>query len=461
MSKPKPKTPAVATLPTAGEILNHENSAAIEKFHRMTLRQQLDLVLATAGEDRVNLLFLSNRFQALVQAMPAPEILFTVEEAGLDMALPILAATNHEQFTFLTDFLCWNKEEINPQAIIDWLQILVECGEEKIQEWLAKVDSEWLILILKSLVNIYKCDDEGNPPEPLEAGQLYTIDGMYYFEFLHSAAIDSLETILSIFRDEDPDGFRGILEAAIWTDGHEMQLFAAHFRQSRLSEWGFPAWDEATEIYQYFPAAKRRQVVKELEQGLTEWAELRPIIRSPIKQADEKGFLALTLQQVDDGKRTARFSRELVLLANKVQVADGLEGISAAEKVRQAAIKAMGYVTLGLAELSANNPLKAAALIGRVHTERLFQVGFSQVQDVHRAARALVKHARLATMGIDRLVSPDREIFLGLLAPQPKFFQARDYSQKLNYVDFQEPEQIMRCRDVLQRIERMVAAPDE
>ncbi|MDZ7265350.1 MAG: DUF6178 family protein [candidate division KSB1 bacterium] len=130
--------------------------------------------------------------------------------------------------------------------------------------------------------------------------------------------------------------------------------------------------------------------------------------------------------------------------------------MSAAEKVRHAATKAMGYVTLGLAELSGNNPTKAAALIGRVHTERLFQAGFSQVQDLARAARRLVQQAGLTADDIDQLVSPDREILLGLLALQPKFFQEKENPVRLGYIDFQEPEQVMRCREVLQRLEQMM-----
>ena len=248
MSKIVRKADDKQNLLAISEILKAKDNSGIEKFNALTQKQQLELVLDSSGRERVELLYLSDRFASLVQAMPAPEILFTSEEVGMDVALPILAATNHEQFTFLTDMLCWNKGEINLQAIVDWLQVLVECGDDKIQDWLAKVDPEWLILILKSLVNIYKCDEEGEPPDIPEANNLYTIDGLYYYEFLDFGAIDPLQTILSIFRDEDPDGFRGIMEAAIWTDVREMEIYASHFRQSRLSEWGFPELDEAVEV---------------------------------------------------------------------------------------------------------------------------------------------------------------------------------------------------------------------
>lgn len=444
-------------LPSASDILKAKDNQGIQKFNSLTFKQQLELVMDTTGRDRFELLYLSDHFASLVQAMPAPEILFTSEEVGMDVALPILAATNHEQFTFLTDMLCWNKDEINPQAIVEWLQILVECGEDKIQEWLAKVDPEWFIIILKSMVNIYKCDDEGDPPDIPEANNIYTIDGMYYFEFLDSNAIDPLQTILSIFRDEDPDGFRGIMEAAIWTDIREMEIYASHFRQSRLSEWGFPELDEAVEVYQYYTPQEREKVAQELERGLSEWAEMSPVPSYPIKLKDQKGFLATCLKHVEDGRRTARFSQELVLLANKVQVADGMENLGALENIRLSSKKAIGYVTLGLAELSGSDPLKASELIGRVHTERLFQVGFSQVQDLARKAHQIVKQDWM-TENPDanvRLDSIDRNILKGLLSSKPKFYVGDKSLTANDYVDFQEPEQMQKCWELLKRIEQL------
>ena len=445
-------------LPTINEILNSKDNLGIQKFNSLNFKQQLELVLNSTGKDRLELLYHSDRFNSLVKAMPAPEVLFTCEEVGMDMAMPIIAATSHEQFTFLTDFLCWNKDEINPKAIVDWLQNLAECGEDKIQEWLAKVDPEWFILILKSTLNIYKCDDEGDPPDIQDANYLYTIDGMYYFEFLDSQAIDPLQTILLIFRDDDPDGFRGIMEAAIWTDIHEMELFASHFRQSRMSEWGFPEYDDAIEIYQYFTLEHRKKVVRELEKGLKEWSDLSNISHYPVKLEDQTGFLTTCLKNIDDEKVMARFSKELVLLANKVQVADRMDNIGGLENIRVSSRKAMGYVTLGLAELSSNDPRKAAELIGRVHTERLFQVGFSQVEDLARKANQLIKYGRLAENpgAIDQLKSPDREILKGLLNSSPKFYMGDETVTTNAYIDFHEPNQVERCLQALKRIEKEI-----
>jgi hypothetical protein len=459
MSKIIHKTDDDQHLPSVSDLIHARDNSGVEKFNALTLQQQLDLVLGASGRERVELMYLSDRFKSLVTAMPAPEILFTFEEVGMDVALPIIAATNHDQFTFLTDMLCWKKDQVCPEAIIEWLAILVECGEEKIQEWLAKVEPEWFILILKNLVTIYKCDEEGEPPNIPEADYLYTIDGMYYFDFLESHAIDPLQTILSIFRDEDPEGFRGIMEAAIWTDIRETELFAAHFRQSRLSEWGFPELDEALSIYQYFTQDERKKVIQELEKGLSEWTDFGFAASYPMKLRDQRGFLADCLKLVEDGERMARFSQELVLLANKVQVADEMAKIGALENIRLSSKKAMGYVSLGLAELSGANPHKASELIGRVYTERLFQVGFSQVQDLKRMARKIARTYSLKKKPelMNQIPSPDREILKGLLKKQPQYFAHAQPPATDEYIDFHEPEQIQKCWTILKNLDKVMS----
>jgi len=441
-------------LPAVKKILTSKDRQLAKKFNQLSLEQQLELVLDASGPDRLQLLQLSDHFNKLVRAMPAPEVLFTYEEVGAEDALPMLAATSHEQFSFLTDLFCWDKDGIKSDQTIEWLQILVDCGEAKVRDWLNHVDPEWFIVIFKSLVNIYKCDEEGNIPDYLQEKNIFTLDGVYYFECIFPRLTSALQTILTIFRDEHPEGFSGMMEAVIWSDLTEIQEHAAHFRQSRLAEWGFPELDEAVEIYQYFSPTERKKVVQLLESELKEWQEIGVAPRYPIKFQDREGFLANCLQHVRDSHRLARFSRELMLLANKVQIADGMKEPGVLENLLAASKKTSGYVTLGLAELSGSDPVKGAELIGRVHTERLFQVGFSQVQDLAREAKKIVKQFHLTQDAdlFNQLGSPDQEILMGLLKPQPKFFIGRQALTVTDYQDFDKPEQIRQCREALERI---------
>ena len=442
-------------LPSINEVLRATKQQGIEKFNSLDFNQQLELVLEADGNDRLRLLQLSNNFEKLVRAMPAPEVLFTYEEVGIENALPVIAATSHDQFTFLTDLFCWDNDIIDSKASVEWIEILADCGDFKIRDWLNRVDPEWFIVLFKSLVNIYKIDEEGEIPDYLNEKQIFTLDGVYYFECVIPRMTNALHKILTIFRDEHPESYGEMMEAVIWSDFTEIQSHAAHFRQSRLAEWGFPDLDEALEIYQYFTPAERKTVVEELEKELKEWAEFSAAPHYPIKFQDRTGFLADCLPHVHDQPRLARFANELMLLANKVQVADAMKELGVLENIIRSSQKTTGLVTLGLAELSGGDPQKAAELVGRVHTERLFQIGFSQVQDLARKAKKLAKQAHITrnTHFIEELESPDREILIGLLKPQPKYFIGKKYISVEDYEEFQEPGQVEQCWQVLQRLE--------
>ncbi|MCI0513940.1 DUF6178 family protein [candidate division KSB1 bacterium] len=432
------------------DILKSPRPEAIGKFNSLSETQQLELILQADGYDRLELLRLSPHYKNLVQALPPPEVLFTIEVVGADACLPFIAATNFDQFTFLTDLLCWDQEALKPEAIGEWLQILVNCGEEKIQEWLTSVDSEWLILILKTVVNVYKGEIDSTPPSILEGENIFTLDEMYYFECPDPKLAAALKTLLTILRTEDAAGFRGIMESVLWMDRLEVELDAAQFRQSRLAEWGFPDLDEAREIYQYLTPNERRKILQTAasKHNLTYQQLIVP--NYPAKFQERRGFLTAALAFVTDRTRRARFNQELMLLANKVQVADGMKSLGGLESIIVSSRKTMGYVTLGLAGLSLRQPEKAAEFIGRIHTLHLFQVGFSQIRDLQRQAQQLVHRAPglLATLAFG-----DRQILTGLLNVQPQFYIGDQKLETHDFEDFHEPEQLQKCRELLQSIE--------
>ncbi|MDZ7261242.1 MAG: DUF6178 family protein [candidate division KSB1 bacterium] len=441
-------------LPSVTEILRTKDSGGLAKFDALPFDQQLQLVLEASGQQRVELLKLADRFVSLVRALPPPELLLTLEEVGIEDCLPIIAATSHEQFTFLTDIYWWHEEELNPESTGEWLQILAECGQQKILDWLDQVDPELLIITLKKTVQIFKCEEDLSPPPFLKDENSFTLDGIYYFQCLNPELFPTLKKILTLFRAEDPEGFRGIMEAVIWKDTLETEDEAHHFRQSRLAEWGFPELDEALEIYQYFTPEERTKFLQTLPQEVSEQALPRVAPTYPIKFQERQSFLATCLKQVHHPRRLTRFCQQLALLANKVQVADGLDW-GRLESILISARKVTGYVTLGLAELSGSDVQTAANLIGRIHTERLFQIGFSQVEDLARKARALVRRGWMSRIpgAMELLDSPGREILQGLLKPRPQYYIGDQTLTLDDYQDFQQPDQIKRSWEMLNRSE--------
>jgi hypothetical protein len=77
---------------------------------------------------------------------------------------------------------------------------------------------------------------------------------------------------------------------------------------------------------------------------------------------------------------------ELVCLANKVIVADGLD-LSSLDVRHRALRKTLGYINIGLELGAEGDPEKGAALLDKIWIQSFFQVGYQQLRQVRSAAR--------------------------------------------------------------------------
>ena len=127
---------------------------------------------------------------------------------------------------------------------------------------------------------------------------------------------------------------------------------------------------------------------------------------------------------VDDA---GRVQAGLVLLGNAALVADGVDPSDATE-ARAVLERVAATLSLGLCELSANDPTAAAGILLEVAFNRIFQVGFTQTLKLQWAAEKAPWAAPLRLPGTDALLldSPEREVFAAVVRKRPLFPGALD-----------------------------------
>lgn len=438
-------------LPAVDDILQKKDR---DRFNALSVEQQLQLVLNSYGQRRIELLKLSDRFEELVQALPPEEILLTVEEAGGEDLLAIVKATSIEQFTFLTDIRWWQQDEIDPQRVSDWLQLLAEWEEEKILEWLFNVDPELLVTVIKKNLWVIKCTEDFTPPEEAAGEGIFTLDGLYYFKCFDKTLLPTWRKILTLYRSYDSEAFVSTMEAVIWENLTEVEQLAYHFRQSRLAERGFPDLDEALEIYTYIPRERQRDVLRGGPAVIRGEESLTPAPKYPLKLQDHTALLARALKQIDDQRIFEQFCYGLVAVANKVQVADGLE-LGRPESIRISARKTAGYINIALEELTGMDPTTAINLVRSVHPQHLFQIGYSRVQDLKLRAHKLVRVGWMSKVpaALELLDSPWRQILGGLLKSRPGYYIGDKTLSLKDYREFRnraEIEIVARALDMIE-----------
>lgn len=136
----------------SSRLLPEDSEEAERVFNTLPVKQQVDLLLRSHGKERLHYLFLAKNPEQLVQRLPELEVFLTVKEIGDRDVIPLIAMTTPEQFQFLLDLDFWKKDELDPEKILHWIEVLLECGEKKIAQFIQSTDLEFIALLLKKFL---------------------------------------------------------------------------------------------------------------------------------------------------------------------------------------------------------------------------------------------------------------------------------------------------------------------
>lgn len=101
-------------------------------FNSLPIKSQVDTVLQARGKERLHTLFLSEHPEQLVQQLPELEVFLTVKEVGEKDSSDLISLTTPEQFQYLLDLDFWKRDELDPEKILNWMEILLESELEEI-----------------------------------------------------------------------------------------------------------------------------------------------------------------------------------------------------------------------------------------------------------------------------------------------------------------------------------------
>jgi len=139
---------------------------AREVFNRLPMEHQLEIILRQRGPERVRSIFLSDHPKELMQRLPELEVFLTVKELGRKDAVDLLSLTTSDQLQYLLDLDVWKKGRLDPDRVARWLEILLECGEDRVRQFLESTDPEELAPLLSKSIHVIKV--EGEPTEVMD-----------------------------------------------------------------------------------------------------------------------------------------------------------------------------------------------------------------------------------------------------------------------------------------------------
>lgn len=373
-----PADPPTAPLETAREVLRlarKDKAAAQARLATLSTAEQLATVCEAPVEQRARMLDLLPEPEEIVPLLPDAELTYTVKAVGLDDATWLLAHATERQLATCFDLDAWQGLTPDRAALSQWFAVLAEAGEETALRAVHAIDMETLVLYLREHVEVMldPKDEDWQPPEGAQ-----TLEGQFYF--VARSPVDDLAPILAtlhaVFRNDYWLYFRS-MQAVMWELESDLEEWALRWREGRLADLGFPAWEESMRIYGYL-RPEQRNVLAEVAPGAGRTDEPMawdlPVWIPDLPALSERDFpIFRAAQRLDAGGRRA-FFYAFVSLANKVAVADRMP-LGNAASLPKAIEKAADFASIGLESVSAATGVAPTGVVSRASVEHLFRVG--------------------------------------------------------------------------------------
>jgi hypothetical protein len=375
--------------------------------------------------------------EAAVRALPGDELYYVLHEIGLAEGAELLASATPEQLQTVLDFALWERDQLAPGPLAEWLKAMAAAPYERIGEWFAGLDSELAGLILRRGAEIYDTTQEGPPEEP-EGTFFPTPDGFFVLDVRGGAVGDDgtdpaqalIHLVGSLYR-ADKDAARKMLVGARSELDSELEEAAYRWRQARMADLGFADYYEALEVYRELdPASVRVGDAEAARPALRTVVDARATpeataLRVPtalaerLSDADGSPF-SRAAQKLSAGDEVEELRFQLVALTNRVLAADR---VAPGDDEAVAAVLDRLVATLDLAieRLAQGEDERGAAALRAVPLVRLFRLGTSLIGKVKRLALTLRRAGPLGPRGVKLAEADDAVVLEAVTRLRPMF----------------------------------------
>jgi hypothetical protein len=401
----------------------------------------LEIVLKTRGKERIHTLFLSEHAGELVQRLPELEVFLTIKEVGETDSLDLISLTTAEQLQYLLDLEFWKKDELNPEKILRWMEILLESGEERVIQFIHTSDPEFIGLLLKKFLKVNTAD--GDPIETSDRIPGFTLDQYYFIRFKEKAARSVFIPFLQILYRVNGEGYRRLMESLIVELGSEMEEIGYRLRNARMTEYGFPDFEEALEIYRFL---NPDSLITERGSSVTQIPGGTEKISPPfyLTFRTEGSFLSSVLSRIDDPQEQNRINIELAALCNKAMVAEPID-LFEIDQMKKVTQKVFHYLNFGLQYVSGEEEVKALEILQSFPLQKIFQWGVGATLLLKSKAESILKETWFSGDGenLNFLDPPHLEKFKGVLRKRPILHRDGIPEDFNSLHDFRETEKLL------------------
>ncbi len=394
--------PPLERFPFPVEWIKSNPKKVEEALSRMSLADQVRCVQSLRGKNQIDLLILSSQADQLVRLLPEEDIYFMIKEVGTEDALPVLAVLSEKQLQYLFDMEWWRGDKFMPKNAMDWLLWVEKASDRQLLNWLLTEDFDQKVMVLQSLIKVFKQDEMTDQYEGVEGLEHFSLDGVFDIFLKVPDAASLLKNLLKLLYVEDQKVFYALMEAVIWYQVTPTVEAAYRWQRSRVEEKGIVPYDEAVEVYSRLDVNSLKLDAPSHEVFVDPESPYAVAPVYPLADTDPSTFFGQCLAMMKNHERVNAICWELTYLSNKVMVADQRE-YGDLDSHHETMRKVLGYINIGL-ELGAGGDIaKGESLLNQTWMQSLFQVGYAGVMRLKWEGEKLIKESGLL---LENLLTP-------------------------------------------------------
>jgi len=421
--------------------LPEDQKEAEKVFNSLPIKNQLDIVLQARGRDRLRYLFLAEHPDQLIQELPELEVFLTVKEAGERDCLELISLTTPEQFQYLLDLDLWKRDQLDPEKVLHWMEILLESGEKKTSQFIESAGIEFIALLLKKFLHVTTM--EGEHLEGMDRIPPFTLDQYHFIHFRGKRTREVFEPFLQILYWADRRSYQRLVDSLIVELESELEETGYRLRNGRLADYGFPDFEEALEIYRFvnpdsFMGGEGSSPVMSRDEADKEGPVFYLTFRN------EGLFFSSALSKIEDAAEQDRLKQEITAVCNKAIVAEAID-LSNIAAMERAIKKVYHFLNLGLQYLSKEDEAKSLEILRSLPMQKLFQYGVSTTLLLRRKAESILQ-GRWFSNDQENLVlldPPHFEKFEGILRKKPALYRNGAFEDFTNVQDLREADDFL------------------
>jgi len=356
----------------------------------MSIPDQVRCVQMLRGKEQLDLVMLSRQSEQVVRLLPEEDIFFMIKEVGEEDALPVLAVISEKQLQYVFDLEWWRGDKFLPQKAMDWLLWTEKANDRQLLNWLLTEDFDQKVMVLQSLIKVFKNDEMTDRYEGVEELEYFTLDGVFDIFMKVPDAADLLKNLFKLLYVENQKVFNALMEAVIWYQVTPTVETAYRWQRSRVEEKGIVSFEEAMEVYSLLDADSLKLDTPSHEVFIDPESPYAVAPVHPLTDTDPSTFFGQCLAMMKNHERVNAICSELMYLANKVMVADQ-QDMGDMEAHHKTMRKVLGYINIGL-ELGAGGDIsKGEALLNQTWMQSIFQVGYAGTMRLKWEGEKLIK----------------------------------------------------------------------